>query len=51
MLENFVNGTTFQKGIFVMIFGIIGVFIVLILFFLMIKVITRLFPYKDNEQN
>jgi len=49
MLENLINGTAFQKGVFVMIFGMVGVFFVLVLFFFMIKVIIKLFPYKEKE--
>lgn len=50
MLENLINGTVFQKSLFVMIFGIVGVFFVLILFYIMIRLVTKLFPYKNNDE-
>lgn len=47
MVENLINATTLEKGLFIMAAGVTGVFVVLILFYLLIKVITRLFPEKD----
>jgi len=47
MIENFVNASNFEKSLFIMVAGVAGVFFVLILFYLLIKVITRLFPEKN----
>lgn len=47
-LINPVNGTPFEKGVAVMLGGMLGVFIVLIIFYFLIKLITRLFPYKPE---
>jgi Na+-transporting methylmalonyl-CoA/oxaloacetate decarboxylase gamma subunit len=47
MLQDLISGSTFQKGILVTLGGMAGVFFVLILFYLMIKIITKLFPFKD----
>jgi len=48
-LENLVNGSNIGKGIFVTIFGMLGVFIVLILFYFMIRLLTKVLPYKQEE--
>lgn len=37
-------------GVELMVFGLIGVFTVLILFYLMVVIITKLFPYKEENQ-
>lgn len=44
MINNLAGGTDLQKGFMLMIIGVSGVFFVLILFYVLIKVITRLFP-------
>jgi hypothetical protein len=49
MFESIINATNLQKGFFVMATGIVGVFIVLVLFFFLIKCLQLLFPAKDNE--
>lgn len=49
MFQNLINGTKMGQGIFVTIFGMLGVFLVLILFFFMIKLLTKLFPYKQED--
>ena len=38
-----------MDGLYVTAFGMIGVFVVLILFFFMIKLLTKIFPYKQEE--
>lgn len=40
-----------EKGLFVTLVGMTGVFIVLILFYFVIKGFSRLFPYKPEEDN
>ena len=50
MLDNLINGTDLQKGLFIMIFGLIGVFLVLVIFFIMIKLMSRLFPHNKTEE-
>lgn len=37
-------------GVELMVFGLIGVFTVLILFYLMVVIIIKLFPYKEENQ-
>jgi Na+-transporting methylmalonyl-CoA/oxaloacetate decarboxylase gamma subunit len=49
MLDTLINGTNIEKGLFVTLVGMAGVFIVLILFYLVIRVFSRLFPYKPEE--
>jgi Na+-transporting methylmalonyl-CoA/oxaloacetate decarboxylase gamma subunit len=61
MLDSLINGTDIQKGIFVTIVGMLGVFIVLILFYLIIKLFSQTFPaigkrfakadLQDQEEN
>jgi len=46
-MDSILGATDLQKGLFVMIAGVAGVFIVLILFYFLIRVITRLFPSKN----
>lgn len=48
-LENLMNGNNFEKGILVMLAGMLGVFIVLIIFYFLIRLLVRLFPYKHEE--
>lgn len=48
-ITNLVNGTKMEKGIVVMFGGMLGVFLVLIVFYFLIKLITKLFPYKSEE--
>ncbi len=47
MLEYFSGSTTFVKGLFVAVFCMAGVFIVLIIFYFLIKALTKLFPDKS----
>lgn len=37
-------------GVELMAYGLIGVFTVLILFYLMVVIIIKLFPYKEEKQ-
>ncbi|MFA6308653.1 MAG: OadG family protein [Clostridia bacterium] len=46
MIEYFSNQSTFIKGLFVMAIGIAGVFLVLIIFYFLIKILTKIFPSK-----
>ncbi len=48
-IENFMNGSNMEKGVLVMLGGMLGVFIVLIIFFFLIKLLVKLFPYKPEE--
>ncbi|MEN6316095.1 MAG: OadG family protein [Clostridiaceae bacterium] len=50
MIESLINGSNMEKGIVVTIFGMLGVFIVLILFYLMIRLLIKLLPYKKEEE-
>ena len=40
MLDSLINGTDFEKGLFVTLVGMIGVFVVLILFYLIIRLFS-----------
>lgn len=48
-IQSLINGTKIEQGIFVTIGGMLGVFLVLILFYFLIKLLTKLFPYKLEE--
>ena len=48
-IQSLVNGTPMEKGIVVMLGGMIGVFIVLIIFYFLIRLINKVFPYKADE--
>ena len=39
-----------QNGLIVMLVGMLGVFLVLILFYVMIRILTKAFPYKPDDQ-
>ena len=43
--------TTFLLGVELMLYGLAGVFTTLILFILMIKGLTKIFPYKEDESS
>ncbi len=47
-IERLINGTNFEKGILVMLSGMLGVFIVLIVFFFLIRILVKVFPYKPE---
>jgi Na+-transporting methylmalonyl-CoA/oxaloacetate decarboxylase gamma subunit len=51
MLESLINGTVIEKGLFVTLVGMLGVFFVLILFYVVIRGFSKLFPYKPEEDN
>ena len=42
--------TNFQNGLIVTVAVMAGVFVVLILFYVIINIMTRLFPYKQEDQ-
>lgn len=50
-MDNLLGASDLQKGLLVMATGISGVFIVLILFYFMIKILIKLFPYKKPSDN
>lgn len=47
-IQNLMNGSKMEQGIFVTIFGMFGVFLVLILFYFLIVLLGKLFPYKPE---
>ena len=49
MIQDLINGTKMEQGIFVTIVGMLGVFLVLILFYFMIRLLTKVLPYKQDE--
>jgi Na+-transporting methylmalonyl-CoA/oxaloacetate decarboxylase gamma subunit len=48
-MKSLINGGNLGKGLFVTIGGMLGVFLVLILFYLMIRLMVKLFPYKPES--
>ncbi len=40
-----------KLGLELMLYGLIGVFVVLILFFFVIKLLTTVFPYKEEKKD
>jgi len=48
-IENMIGASNLQKGLFVMLVGVVGVFIVLILFYFLIRFLGWIFPVKDTE--
>ena len=40
-----------KLGLVLMLYGLIGVFVVLILFFFVIKLLTTVFPYKEEKKD
>lgn len=48
-IEAWINGSNFEKGIVVTLGGMLGVFLVLIMFFFIIKLFMAIFPYKPEE--
>lgn len=51
MFNALINGSDFGKGIIVTLIGMLGVFFVLIVFYLIIKLFTKISPYKPEESN
>lgn len=43
--------TTLETALFLALVGIVGIFIFMSIFFLMIKGLEKWFPYKDSKQN
>lgn len=50
MLDSLINGTDFEKGLFVTLVGMIGVFVVLILFYLIIRLFSGSFIKKGKTE-
>jgi len=50
-MEFLANGSNFEKGLIVTLFGMAGVFIVLVVFYLLIKLFVKVFPYKAENGN
>lgn len=53
MLEALINGSNLEKGLFVTLVGMLGVFIVLTLFYLIIRTGIKVLqhnPEKNGEQ-
>lgn len=48
MLDYFKEASNIEKGLFIMGVGIAGVFLVLIVFYLLIKLLGKAFPNKGN---
>lgn len=51
MINSLMNGSDFGKGIIVTLVGMLGVFFVLIVFYLLIRLFTKAFPHKLEENN
>lgn len=51
MFDTLINGTDFGKGLFVTLIGMLGVFFVLIVFYLVIRIFSKVFPHKPEEIN
>jgi Na+-transporting methylmalonyl-CoA/oxaloacetate decarboxylase gamma subunit len=51
MFDSLMNGSDLEKGLFVTLVGILGVFLVLILFYLVIRIVTRFIPHKSEESS
>lgn len=49
-MDSLINGTDFEKGLFVTLVGMIGVFVVLILFYLIIRLFSGSFIRKGNTE-
>lgn len=43
--------TVWMSGVWLMVFGLVGVFAALALFFIAIKILMKLFPQKEEEEN
>ena len=48
LIKNLTNPDIMGPGLLVTLGGMLGVFAVLILFYLIIMLLTRLFPYKSE---
>jgi Na+-transporting methylmalonyl-CoA/oxaloacetate decarboxylase gamma subunit len=49
MPDFLINGSTFQKGLLVTLVGMVGVFTVLVVFYLIIRLFIKVFPYKAEN--
>jgi hypothetical protein len=43
--------TTIETALFIALIGIVGIFIFMFIFFLMIKGLEKWFPYENDKQN
>ncbi|HHV97147.1 MAG TPA: hypothetical protein GXX37_11875 [Clostridiaceae bacterium] len=50
MFGNLVGSSTLSKSLFLLVVGLAGVFSVLILFYILIRVLLKAFPEKGNGQ-
>lgn len=50
-MESLINGSNFEKGLLVTLVGMIGVFAVQVIFYLLIKLFVKVFPYKAESAN
>lgn len=50
MVETLQKAAPLHQGLFIMAAGVGGVFLVLILFFILIKVITKFFPEENSVE-
>lgn len=48
MMDYVLNGSNMTKALFLMGAGIGGVFLVLVLFYLLIRLLLKLFPEREN---
>lgn len=48
LIEGLKEASAFKQGLFVMLVGMAGVFLVLLLFYLFIKLIVRVVPEKKT---
>lgn len=51
MYSFFISAATINKSIIIMLTGVFGVFLVLILFFFLIKLLMKVLPYKESEED
>jgi Na+-transporting methylmalonyl-CoA/oxaloacetate decarboxylase gamma subunit len=51
MLDTLIAGSDFSKGLVVTLAGMTGVFFVLIVFYLTIRIFSKISPYKPEENN
>jgi hypothetical protein len=49
MLKFLINGSDFEKGLFVTLVSMVGVFVVLVVFYLVIRLFIKVFPYKAEN--
>ena len=48
MIDYLIGASNIEKGLFIMAVGIAAVFLVLIVFFVLIKALVRIFPEKPE---